>query len=95
MCTHLSNENTQIYLQNTLHTKRKEHLTMIDTTKNMNEYRIKIRQFLSEKGWTQQALVRLTGYPKQDVSAIRLGKQKGTPYANIFISAVCEAYKIN
>lgn len=78
-----------------LHTKRKEHLTMIDTTQNMDAYRLKIKQYLSDKGWTQQALVRLTGYPKQDVSAILLGKQKGTPYANIFITAVCEAYKIN
>ena len=68
---------------------------MIDTTPNMDAYRLKIKQYLSDKGWTQQALVRLTGYPKQDVSAILLGKQKGTPYANIFITAVCEAYKIN
>lgn len=68
---------------------------MIDTTQNMDAYRLKIKQYLSDKGWTQQALVRLTGYPKQDVSAILLGKQKGTPYANIFITAVCEAYKIN
>lgn len=75
--------------------KRKERLTMIDTTQNMDTYRLKIKQYLSDKGWTQQALVRLTGYPKQDVSAILLGKQKGTPYANIFITAVCEAYKIN
>ncbi len=68
---------------------------MIDTTQNMDTYRLKIKQYLSDKGWTQQTLVRLTGYPKQDVSAILLGKQKGTPYANIFITAVCEAYKIN
>ena len=68
---------------------------MIDTTLNMDAYRLKIKQYLSDKGWTQQALVRLTGYPKQDVSAILLGKQKGTPYTNIFITAVCEAYKIN
>lgn len=91
----MSRKNTFLVLQNILHTKRKESLSMIDTMQNMNEYRVKIKQFLSDKGWTQQALVRLTGYPKQDVSAILLGKQKGTPYANIFITAVCEAYKIN
>lgn len=88
-------EKYTLCLQNSLHTKRKEHLTMIDTTLNMDAYRLKIKQYLSDKGWTQQALVRLTGYPKQDVSAILLGKQKGTPYTNIFITAVCEAYKIN
>lgn len=43
---------------------------MIDTTQNMDEQRLKIKQFLSDSGWKQQALVRLTGYPKQDVSAI-------------------------
>mgnify|MGYP001665516921 CR=1 FL=1 len=68
---------------------------MIDTTQNMDEQRLKIKQFLSDSGWKQQALVRLTGYPKQDVSAILLGKQKGTPYANKFITAVCEAYNID
>ncbi len=68
---------------------------MIDTMQNMDEQRLKIKQFLSDNGWTQQALVRLTGYPRQDVSAILLGKQKGTPYVNKFITAVCEAYKIN
>lgn len=46
---------------------------MIDTTQNMDEQRLKIKQFLSDSGWKQQALVRLTGYPKQDVSAILLG----------------------
>ena len=38
---------------------------MIDTTQNMDEQRLKIKQYLSAKGWTQQTLVRLTGYPKQ------------------------------
>ena len=47
---------------------------MIDTTQNMDEQRLKIKQYLSAKGWTQQTLVRLTGYPKQDVSAILSGK---------------------
>ena len=68
---------------------------MIDTTQNMDEQRLKIKHYLSAKGWTQQTLVRLTGYPKQDVSAILSGKRKGTPYVNKFITAVCEAYKIN
>lgn len=35
---------------------------MIDTTQNMDEQRLKIKQYLSAKGWTQQTLVRLTGY---------------------------------
>ncbi|MDG4983957.1 helix-turn-helix domain-containing protein [Lactococcus lactis] len=68
---------------------------MIDTTQNMDEQRLKIKQFLSDNGWSQQTLVRLTGYNRQDVSKIMLGKIKGTPYANKFITAVCEAYKIN
>ena len=84
-----------MYLLTILHNKRKEHSQMIDTTQNMDEQRLKIKQYLSAKGWTQQTLVRLTGYPKQDVSAILSGKRKGTPYVNKFITAVCEAYKIN
>jgi hypothetical protein len=68
---------------------------MIDTTANMDAQIIKIKEFLSANGWKQQALVRLTGYPRQDVSDIMLGKRKGTPYANKFITAVCEAYNIN
>lgn len=68
---------------------------MIDTKENMNEQRLKIKQFLSDNNWKQQALVRLTGYPKQDVSSILTGKLKGTPYVNKFITAVCEAYNID
>ena len=67
---------------------------MIDTTQNMDEYRLKIKEYLSAKGWTQQTLVRLTGYPRQEVSAILTGRKKGAPYVNNFITAVCEAYKI-
>lgn len=68
---------------------------MTEIERNMDEYRDKIKQFLTDNGWTQQSLVRLTGYPKQDVSKIMLGKLKGTPYVNRFITMVCEAYKIN
>lgn len=67
---------------------------MSDVEKNMDIQRLKIKEYLSEKKWPQQALVRLTGYNKTDVSNIMSGKTYGTPYVNEFITMVCEAYGI-
>ena len=68
---------------------------MIDTTQNMDVQRLKIKKFLSDSGWKQQALVRLLGYHKQAVSEIFLGIKKGIQYSNKYITAVCEVNKID
>ena len=68
---------------------------MINTTQNIDEQRLQIKHFMSDRSWKQQALFIFSGYPKQNFSSILLGKQKGTPYANKFITAVCEAYNID
>lgn len=67
---------------------------MSDVEKNMDIQRLKIKEYLAEKKWTNATLVRLTGYNKSDVSNIMSGKMYGTPYVNNFITMVCEAYGI-
>ncbi|GAB2025849.1 hypothetical protein OfM1_19210 [Lactovum odontotermitis] len=75
---------------------------MSEIAESFNAQRLKILDYMKEKGLSQMDLFRIVTnaentefkYTKQDVSNILNGKRKYTPSVNWFITIVCKTYGI-